>query len=146
MRVDRSKPPQQRLQMDVSPRQNPAYAPAVFFKGCRMNVNPLDLQVLFSKTLDLQAVVQKESAIKENIQHVLTTNTTQASRDAPEVVKNTEDYAEEFTKVDKDGTNSSQQQTAGHQKESSDGNTDNEKESHGGLIDELSGHHVDIID
>jgi hypothetical protein len=111
-----------------------------------MNVNPLDLQVLFSKAIDHQTNIQKLSALNENVEHALNTNSTQHSKDAPDVVRNTEDYAEEFTTVDKDGTNNAQQQAAGHQKNDSGENDGQNPDSHVGLIDELAGHHVDIID
>lgn len=110
-----------------------------------MNVNPLDLQVLFSKALDVQKTVQGNALLNQNVEDEIISQNAQNSRDAPEVVRKTEEYAEEFTRTNENGKNTGGELTEHRENEKREENPKDE-ENHGGLIDELAGHHVDITD
>lgn len=68
-----------------------------------MNVTPLDLQVLFTKAVDVAANLGKENALHEAAQFVQNEDQTKDSRNANEVVKGNDNLDEEFSNVDEDG-------------------------------------------
>lgn len=110
-----------------------------------MNVNPLDLQVLFSKAADHAANLGKESANLESLQYAATEQAGELSRIAPETVQPTTDLEEEFNKTnpDKEG-NENNQSNLKKRKNKEDEQTNSEP--HRGMLSEDKGRHIDIID
>ncbi len=106
-----------------------------------MNVNPLDLQVLFSKASEYSASLGKQSSVHDAEDFVANDLQTRQSKETTEEVNKADAYDEEFTNIN--------EQTKGN---SSEEESDSEKreakpeENHNGLKEEGTGLIIDIID
>lgn len=80
-----------------------------------MNVNPLDLQVLFSKAGDYAASLGKQSSVHDAEDFVANEQQTRQSKEAPEEVNRADAYAEEFTNINEHTKGQGQQQHSGQQ-------------------------------
>lgn len=112
-----------------------------------MNVNPLDLQVLFSKAADHAANLGKEAASQEAVQFIATEQASKLSRISPEIVQPTTDPEEEFNKTNPDKEErekGNRNKQAENKKENSE--QENHSEPHRGMLSEDKGKHIDIID
>jgi hypothetical protein len=70
-----------------------------------MNVNPIDLQVLFTKAVDHAAQLGREDATDEANKFDKNAKQSKDSKEANETVKARDDYDEEFTKIKEEGGN-----------------------------------------
>ena len=106
-----------------------------------MSVNPLDLQVLFSKASDYAASLGKQSSVHDAEDYQANKLQTKNSRNAPEVVNKSDAYDESFTQVSKDSKNPQGNQKRQFNKKEQESNKHKKamKEEGTGLI-------IDILD
>lgn len=106
-----------------------------------MSVNPLDLQVLFTKASEYASSLGKQSSVHDAEDFVANDKQTRKSQEAPEEINKTDAYDEEFTNIDKN--NKGNPYFGSSEKKEGE---DKPEEHKRGLTEEGTGLIVDIID
>ena len=109
-----------------------------------MNVNPIDLQVLFSKASEHAANLGRGDSVKEAAQYVVADQMTKKSVETTEVVHTLNPSEEEGNKIeDNPGKKNPGEEKKGRQQDETSGEAPERKRA---MLDEKSGKIVDIID
>ncbi len=111
-----------------------------------MIVTPLDLQVLFSKSVDVEANVARHSAVADIEKTDDEKAMTQQRNEATESIHKLNEYDAEFSKIKEDNHSSDQYENS-HQTASSKTETEDKPAvPHRPLLEEGNGNLIDIID
>ncbi|OHD53509.1 MAG: hypothetical protein A2Y33_08505 [Spirochaetes bacterium GWF1_51_8] len=111
-----------------------------------MNVNPIDLQVLYSKASEVASALGRGDSAKEAAQYAAADQLTKQSIDSPEVVHTLNPSEQEGNRI---GDNPSQKNAKGEKKERHPGENPEDAEGHEekrAMLDEKVGKIIDIIE
>lgn len=115
-----------------------------------MTITPLDLQVLFSKSVDYAENIARHSAAAEVVKTDEEKATAQQRNEATESIKKTEKYDAESNKIKEENSPKQQHPSSGSegkQKESGQAKEETSAhDSHHALLEEGKGTIIDIID
>jgi len=118
----------------------------LFFLEVRMNVNPIDLQVLFSKASEISATLGKTDASHEAMQYVADDQLAKNSKITNEVVHNLNPSEEEGNRIE-DNRQQKNSKKEAKKRRDSESELDNEGiENKRAMLDGNVGKIIDIID
>jgi len=111
-----------------------------------MSVSPIDLQVLFSKAADLSENIARSSNATQTGQVASYEKIHRESNDINRMVNNVEQYSQEFSKINPEGSNKEKQNMPREKNKKSALTTPKMEENKKALKEEGTGNIIDILD